>query len=418
MKINETNRPWILISAYDVSSGATSEGYVAFNLLKRLKQHYRIVLITRKNNRESLLHDTKAIEALRGIRILGFDLPQWASWWKRGNRLYFPYAYLWQVCWPIALLSAKILRSKLALCHVLNFHNDSIPSLAWILNIPLVWGPINHNELASSWRRDFWPSKVRTKSWFGFFMRRLAWRVDPLLTLMKHKAALIFSAGPWVERRLNIKGDKRIVRLSQLGVDSSIFLRTTVNSNKDLKKAKYLLIHAGRLDWIKGLDIAIEALILLPTDFHLLLVGKGPAEQSLCELVEEKGLSSRVTFMPPVPREKLSEIYKQALLFLFPSAESGGLAWIEALASGLSVVGFNEETFLGCNGYMLPGVYLATYGHDRKSSAQAVAAIVLSCARGQQDAQLISSHALNMFGWDVIANKIIENYRTLLHLSE
>lgn len=406
-------RPWILIAAYDVSSGESSEGYVAFNILQRLKRNYRVILITRKNNRESLIRDVKSMDMLIGIHILGFDLPHWARWWKRGSRFYFPYAYLWQLCWPVALLRAKKLRSKLTLCHVLNFHNDSIPSLAWMLGSPMVWGPLNHNELASWWRRGFWPWKVRQEASVGFLLRQVAWRFDPLLALTKHKASLIFSAGLWVDHRLRIQGDERIIRLSQLGVDASTFHEKATDVKIIDSSARYLLVHAGRLDWIKGLDIAIEALALLPPEFRLLLFGKGPAEQKLRRLVKEKALSNRVDFMPPLSREELSAIYGQASFFLFPSSEAGGLAWIEALSSGLPVIGFNGETLLGCNGAALPGVYLAQQGQDRKSSAHALAETVLRQVKEPQDAQMIRTRILEVFGWEIIAKIISENYRRL-----
>ncbi len=409
-------RPWILIAAYDVSSGVTSEGYVAFNLLQRLKNNFRIILVTRKNNRDSLRNDHKAIQALSGIHIIGFDLPKWACWWKRGHHFYFPYAYLWQICWPLALFGAKQLRSKISLCHVLNFHNDSIPSLAWILGAPVIWGPINHNELASAWRRDFWPLKMRAKKCLSFFLRILAWKIDPLLRITKNKASLIFSAGPWVEHRLYLNNDSRIIRLSQLGVDASTFIGISKSINIKSASPNYLLVHAGRIDWIKGLEVTIDALALLPLNFNLLLVGTGPAEQKIRDLVQKRALTNRVTFMLPVAREKLSDIYNKSSLFLFPSAEAGGLAWIEALSCGLPVVGFKENTFLGCVPFTLQGVYLVKPEEDRTKNIHAFAKMILKAVATPQKRQDLSNCALKRFGWEKMASEISENYnKVLLH---
>ncbi|MGE4095779.1 MAG: hypothetical protein AB7G75_33610, partial [Candidatus Binatia bacterium] len=112
------SRPWLLVAAYDVSLGETSEGYIATNVLSRLSHSFRIVLVTRRNNQARLLARPEFKAACPSVRILGFDLPNWASWWKRGARLYGPYAYLWQVFWPLALRSHARFTKTIKLVHV------------------------------------------------------------------------------------------------------------------------------------------------------------------------------------------------------------------------------------------------------------------------------------------------------------
>lgn len=416
MRGNETQqakRPWILIAAYDVSTGATSEGYVAFNILQRLSKNYRIILVTRRNNRDRLLASSEAMSACRGMRIIGFDLPRWASWWKRGSRFYFPYAYLWQLFWPFALVHAKRLRAKISVCHVLNFHNDSIPSLAWILGVPVVWGPLNHNELAPAWRWHFWPHRVRIKARLGFLLRRIAWRIDPWLRLSRRKATIIVSAGPWVDRRLGVENAAKIVHLSQLGIDASLFA-----IDRDAEKAvqdnpSHLLVHAGRLDWIKGLDIAIEALREMPPNFHLLLIGSGPAEGRLRTLVKEIGVANRVKFEPPMLRKDLAVIYSAASLFLFPSSEAAGLAWGEALASGLPVVGFDGDSVLSLASKTLPGISLTRPSLDRAANIENYAALVKDAVSWQYDREEIRKRALEKFGWNSLCKEIRHLYQSL-----
>lgn len=410
------NKQLIIISAYDVSNGETSEGYVAFNILKRLKKEYKIILITRKNNKERLLKDVYSFEALRGVCIIGFDLPKWARWWKRGNFLYFPYAYIWQLLWPLALLKRKLILKRTILCHILNFHNDSIPSLAWILNSPVVWGPINHNELALRWRREFWPWSIRTRAVLGFLLRRVAWKCDPFLKLTIKNATIILASGDWVKQRLKLS-DGRVFMLNQQGVDRSTFKPSVLKEDKGHNCLQKVLIYAGRLDWIKGLDIIIEALYYLPSDFKLLIIGDGPAEGNLIKLVADKKLDNRVFFQPSVPREVLPSLYSDAFMFVFPSAEAGGLAWLEALSCGLPVIGFSENTLLGTC-FKIPNVVLAQQGNSRKESAQNIALAVLEYAGNSIKKDVTNNNYFYGFDWDEKVSEISNHYKKIAEKSE
>jgi glycosyltransferase involved in cell wall biosynthesis len=409
-KVNLHTRPWLLVAAYDVSVGESSEGYVAFNVLQRLARHYRIVLLTRRNNQQRLLSQPEFKDACPGVRVLGFDLPHWASWWKRGARFYRLYAYLWQLIWPIVLRPHIRLCRRIVLVHVLNFHNDSIPSSAWVMGRPVVWGPLNHNELISHWRREFWPTALAIKHLLSFFLRCIAWSFDLLLWVTKKKVDVILSAGPWVDQRLHVIGENRVIRLSQLGVDASDFLLVPEIEPRHDGPNNKLLVYAGRLDWLKGVDLAIEALVYLPKSFRLLLVGKGPSQTKLKQLVELLGLNERVKFHPPVPRSELSRIYAGADLFLFTSPEVAGLAWIESLACGLPVVGFAGNTEFALSGKELPGVYLVEQGNDRADNVRHYAELVENATRQEHDRVAIRAAALARYSWDRMVAVITSAY--------
>ncbi len=408
------SRPWLLIAAYDISQGESSEGYVAFNVLQRLSRHYRVLLITRRNNQQRLLAQPNFRVACPGVRVLGFDLPRWASWWKRGARFYGLYAYMWQLIWPVVLRRRIHACKGIKLVHVLNFHNDSIPPLAWILGRPMVWGPVNHNELIPAWRRKFWPIVPTIKHPVVFSLRCLAWRLDPLLWLGKHMTDVILSAGPWVDRRLRLDGLEKVIRLNQLGVDATHFsmLKQETHRHQDIDGK--LLVAAGRLDWPKGVDVAIEALAELPEDFRLLVIGKGPAGMKLQHLVNQMGLAARVEFQPPTARWELARIYAGAHLFLFPSCEVAGLAWVEALACGLPVVGFAGNTELGLSDGTLPGVFLAPSVNNRAENIHQYAAAIAHAVDRQHDHKTISASALARYDWDRMADVIQSSYSQAL----
>lgn len=403
-------RPWVLIAAYDVSTGSSSEGYVALQLLRELQVEYRVILLTRENNAAQLRTDPSFRAGCAHIHLVGYDLPRWARWWKRGARFYQAYAWLWQMCWPLALRSRHRIRVKLLLVHVLNFHNDSFPSSAWCLGRPAVWGPINHNEAWAAWRLNRIPNAVRRKMQLAFSLRRMQWRCDPFLRLWVRRASAILVAGPWVERRLGLKTSRQTVRRSQLGVNPADFpLCPSTHRTAD---GAHRLVYAGRLDWIKGVDLAMEALALLPEAFQLEIIGHGPAEEALKSLTTELKLQGRVVFRDPVPRSELPSVYACADVFLFPSAEVAGLAWVEAQACGLPVAGFSAESELSMTAPELVGVHLAPDLGDRDVRVQAYADAIQRAAADDRNPSAIRARALERYAWVHLADVILAAYQT------
>lgn len=403
-------RPCVLIAAYDVAC-ATSEGYVALSLLQKLSPHLRIILITRKNNAESLRLDALFRKSCPTIRLVGLDLPRWTRWWKKGARFYIAYVYLWQLWWPVVVWFRKKLLARIDAVHVLNFHNDSIPSLAWCLGKPTVWGPINHNETIPAWRVVRWPQRIVLRSRAKGTLRALIWRLDPLLRLTVAKMGVILAAGPWVDARLKLGRRSGIVRRSQLGLDRPDAAVTIARSEKcDTAQ----LIYAGRLDWIKGVDLAIEAMVMLAPQIHLTVIGDGPARSMLTALAEELGVAERVSFRPPMPRVALLSEFRNYDALLFPSAEVAGLVWVEALGHGLPVVAYEGETEVAMAAEQLPGIILAPTSNDHDRNIEAFSLAIKDCLQKQMDREAIASAALKRYGWDKFAAELLAIYRGLL----
>jgi glycosyltransferase involved in cell wall biosynthesis len=71
----------------------------------------------------------------------------------------------------------------------------------------------------------------------------------------------------------------------------------------------------------------------------LVLLGDGPARESLESLAAELGIAARVTFMGSIPFGEIPGYLKAADAFSFASVtETQGLVTIEAMAAGLPVV--------------------------------------------------------------------------------
>jgi D-inositol-3-phosphate glycosyltransferase len=107
-----------------------------------------------------------------------------------------------------------------------------------------------------------------------------------------------------------------------------------------------VLLFVGRIQPLKGVDVAIRGLAELErSDARLLVVGgpsgvDGDAEAAKARLLaEELGVDDRVHWIEPQPHHLLATYYRAADLCVVPSrSESFGLVALEAAACGVPVV--------------------------------------------------------------------------------
>jgi D-inositol-3-phosphate glycosyltransferase len=135
-----------------------------------------------------------------------------------------------------------------------------------------------------------------------------------------------------------------------------------------LELDRHVLLFVGRIQPLKGADVAVKALHALDRqDAVLVIVGgasgsDGDAEvEKLHALVDELGLLAQVRFVPPQPHHLLSSWYRAADVVLVPSrSESFGLVALEAAACGIPVVAAAVGGLLtlvdhGHNGFLVEG---------------------------------------------------------------
>lgn len=107
-----------------------------------------------------------------------------------------------------------------------------------------------------------------------------------------------------------------------------------------------LLLFVGRIQPLKGVDVAVESLARLErTDARLWIVGGASgaggegAVERVRRLISSNGLEERVRFVPPQPHHLLSTFYRAADVCVVPSrSESFGLVALEAAACGVPTV--------------------------------------------------------------------------------
>lgn len=148
----------------------------------------------------------------------------------------------------------------------------------------------------------------------------------------------------------NIKPDK--IELIPIGIDINKFFPSKekleeTKTKLNLSPNNFLIIYVARFDQHKDQLTLIKAFAEagLP-DCHLILIGDNTVGETdylgLCKkMTDEKNLADKITFLGF--RDDLAEIFRASDLFVIPSrSETLGMVVLEAMASGLPVIGTNS----------------------------------------------------------------------------
>ena len=147
-------------------------------------------------------------------------------------------------------------------------------------------------------------------------------------------------------------------------VDAELF-SPSVDSEfrKKLRLPGFIIGYVGRLVEEKGLNDLFSAIVLLPKDTHLILVGEGPFRTSLEQKARDLEITCRISFIGPCKLSELPDIMNSFDVLVLPSRttarwkEQFGRVIIEAQACEIPVVGSSSGAIpdvLGEGGLVFP----------------------------------------------------------------
>lgn len=383
-----------------------------------MARHHEIWVITRANNQKSI---EKALELkpVPNIHWVYFDLPQWARFWKKGERGLHLYYSLWQIA---AYFVIRKLHRKVGfeLAHHVTFVNYWIPSFLAFLPIPFIWGPVGGGESAP---RSFWDSfSLRGKAYelLRDSIRSLA-KLNPLVRLAARKAAVGLATTNQTEDRLRALGCRQTSVFSEAGIPRLDMERLAALPIRVGGPVRFLSL--GRLLHWKGFELSIRAFARFarhcPTSEYW-IAGDGPERARLEKLVQDLRLAGKVRFWGLIPRSEVLRQLEQCDVLVHPSLhDSGGWVCLEAMAAGRPVVCLD-----------LAGPALQVTG-DTGVKVQAISPEQVSNDLAKAFLQLASDPALRLrlglsgkkrveeyFNWDKKGDFMANLYESLLIVEE
>jgi len=229
--------------------------------------------------------------------------------------------------WFSGVAALPIARQR-GIPHVQSFHSIAAADST----------PLSHGERAES------PGRLAGEA-------MLARESDAVVAISHAEAETVTS---------RLGGDPARVAIVLPGVDAELFRPLAAGETA----SHPTVVVAGRLEPLKGPDLAIEAVAAVPAELRPELVIAGGAstefagyERDLAALADQSGLDVR--FLGPQTRPGLASLLREARLVLVPShSETYGLIALEAAASGVPVVaassgGLRESVVDGVTGVVL-----------------------------------------------------------------
>ena len=194
-------------------------------------------------------------------------------------------------------------------------------------------------------------------------------RIDAEIQVVACSDVLIANAEEERRQLIELYGaSPERVEIVAPGVDRALFSPGSVEGARSAIgfEGGPLVLFVGRIQPLKGVDVAVQMLAQLKeTSAVLMIVGgasgrEGQSEVArITKMIDELGLAERVQFVEPQPHYALSTYYRAASVVVMPSrSESFGLVALEAAASGVPVVaasvgGLRTLVQDGVTGYLI-----------------------------------------------------------------
>lgn len=330
----------ILVTAYAINPYKGSEDGTGWNYVNQIAKYNKVIAITRVNNIPHIEKYIKEHKLTLNVSFIGFDLPYWMRFWKRGGNGALLYFYMWQLFMPSFIRRKEL---KFDIAHNLNFHTSWVPTFLWKLKKPLVWGPIAHHPKVPNGYYSLSNASILdiVKNEILWGIKKLFWLFDPFLKQSVKKSARIIYANDDVKKALKLKA-KNAVHFFSVGSDAFDF--------KPKEKTKFTVLSVGRIVPLKGFDVTVKSFHLFlnqlteeqKLEVELVIVGKGKSTSMLKKYIKENNLEKNIKMVNWVERKELSTYYANSSLFFFPSHEGAGMVVPEAFSYGLPVLCFDN----------------------------------------------------------------------------
>jgi glycosyltransferase involved in cell wall biosynthesis len=217
---------------------------------------------------------------------------------------------------------------------------------------------------------------------------------------------------------LNVGFNPKKVEIIYNGIDLVHYIRVSkpekikARQNLGISIDAPIIGFVGRLsNTMKGVDDFIHLVAQLPQNWIGLVAGDGPDLESNKKLAKTLEIENRIRFTGLLNDPKLT--YQAMDVFCFTSRfEPLGLTILEAMASGIPVIGFSCPG--GSHEVLSNDTGIVIQNRDIQQMATAAQSIIANPQNYEQ--RLINARNLleTKFNWDISVRKLIDLYKALL----
>lgn len=236
-----------------------------------------------------------------------------------------------------------------------------------------------------------------------------------LIKWVLKKSDVILSTSDVMVREINKYTDKKVI-VTPFGVDIQKF---KAYPKKD-KKETFIIGTIKTLENKYGIDTLIEAFAILVSnqpdlDLQLRIIGTGPDEHKLKELVQEKKLVDKVVFHGFVENNLVPEFLNDFDVFVALSrldSESFGVAVVEAMACEKPVVvsnvdGFGEVVDNAVSGYIVPK-------EDPVAASEKIELLMKDASLRIKMGQAGRKKVVECYDWQLNLDKMVAVYKKVI----
>lgn len=246
----------------------------------------------------------------------------------------------------------------------------------------------------------------------AYLRRRAIYIFSPLFASIYRTADAVAAESNFlgeVARAMGFRGEPELI---PNGVDVAIFIREYPRPELEALQQKLgkgpndkFIITTSRLVKKNAVDDVIKALKFLPNGVKFLVLGIGPDLEALRALAKTEGVGARVLFLGHIEHREMPKYLKISEIFIRPSLSEGmGNSFIEAMASGIPIIGTNVG---GIPDFLKDGeTGLFCEVRNPKSIAEKVEKLLSDQSLREKIIANAKKLAVSEYNWDLLAQKM------------
>jgi glycosyltransferase involved in cell wall biosynthesis len=171
----------------------------------------------------------------------------------------------------------------------------------------------------------------------------------------------------------------------------------------------------GRLVPERGLDLLFRACVGLAGRWTLTVIGTGPSQEVLEALAERLGISARVSWLGPLPREAVDQVWPRLDCAVFPARTTP--RWVATAARGALHAMANGVTVVASDSGALPEIVGETGRIVPEEDVPALAAALHQLLADRAECERLGAagrrRIMEEFSDEAVANKTLAFWRSL-----